>query len=126
MTVELAATDLATFFVCRNSPEPIERGGWSIFHTGIGSVDVYDPATHLALRGTGRAGWPGWPTDPELERLRLDWMAAGDPASHLAIAARMEGRAFETVPYVPLGIRRNFTAYRRSVSGLQKGSAPFT
>ncbi len=126
MTVELAATDLGTFFARRNSPEPIERGGWSIFHTGIGSVDVYDPATHLALRGNGRAGWPGWPTDPELERLRLEWMAAGDPASHLAIAERMERRAFETVPYVPLGIRRNFTAYRRSVSGLQKGSAPFT
>ena len=125
MNVELVATDLGTFFARRNSPEPVERGGWSIFHTGVGSVDVSDPATHVALRGNGRAGWPGWPTDPELERMRLEWMAAADPAAHRSVAQSMERRAFQTVPYVPLGIRRSFTAYRRGISGFQRASAPF-
>jgi peptide/nickel transport system substrate-binding protein len=125
MTVELAAMDLGTFFARRNSPEPVERGGWSVFHTGIGSVDVLDPASHLALRGNGRAGWVGWPADPELEAMRLEWMASISPPPRAAIAARMQRRAFETVPYVPLGIRRTLTAYRQNISGLQKGSAPF-
>ena len=125
INVELSATDLGTFFARRNSPEAVSHGGWSIFHTGLGSVDVSDPSSHIALRGNGRAGWPGWPTDPELERLRLEWIQTAIPAAQLDIARQIERRAFDTVPYVPLGIRRNFTAYRDGISGLQKGSAPF-
>jgi peptide/nickel transport system substrate-binding protein len=125
MNVETVAMDLGTFFARRNSAEPVNKGGWSIFHTGLGSVDLASPAFNFALRGNGRQGWPGWPTDPMLERLRSSWMGAASEAEHKAIAADMERHAFTTIPYIPLGVRRNYTAYRSNITGMQKASAPF-
>lgn len=125
MAVELVATDLGTFYARRNSVEPVSKGGWNIFHTGSGMVNLMSPAFHLALRGNGRAGWPGWPTDPVIEQLRLDWIKAPDQQAQIAIAAKVQAQAFQSVPYVPLGQRRSMTAYRKTISGIQQGSAPF-
>jgi len=125
MNVELVATDLGTFYARRNSVEPVGKGGWSIFHTGTGSVNLISPVFHLVLRSNGRAAWPGWPTDPVIEQLRLDWIRAADQSARVAIAAEVQRQAFRSVPYVPLGQRRSMTAYRKTVSGLQQGSAPF-
>jgi peptide/nickel transport system substrate-binding protein len=125
MNVETVAMDLGTFFARRNSVEPVDKGGWSIFLTGLGSVDLASPAFNFALRGTGRHGWPGWPTDPTLETLRTSWMAAAGEAERRVIAADIQRRAFTTLPYIPLGVRRNYTAYRSNVTGMQKASAPF-
>ncbi len=125
MNVELVVTDLGTFYARRNSTEPVSRGGWSIFHTGTAAVNLMSPAFHLVLRTNGRAAWPGWPTDPVIEELRLDWIKAGDQPTRVAIAAKVQRQAFRSVPYVPLGQRRSMTAYRKTVSGIQQGSAPF-
>ena len=125
MNVELIATDLGTFFARRASMEPTDKGGWSVFISGGGSVDFMSPAMHLALRGNGRAGWPGWPTDPALENLRSEWLSAEGLDRQKAIAAEAQRAAFQSVPYVPLGQRRSPTAMRRNVTGLLKAPAPF-
>ncbi len=124
MNVELAATDTGTFFSRRNSAEPVAQGGWSIFHSGPTAADTLNPALHIGLRGNGRKGWPGWPTDPALETLRQSWIDAPDGASRLRIAAEVERHGFANAPYVPLGIVSNITAYRSSISGLVKATAP--
>ena len=122
--VELQATDSGTFFARRNSAEPVEKGGWSIFHSGPGAADTLNPAMHIGLRGNGRSGWPGWPTDPALEALRQRWMDTADEAGRKATAADVERHCFATVPYVPLGIRSNLTAHRDTISGIVKATAP--
>lgn len=125
MTVELVATDLGTFFARRASTEPTSQGGWSAFIAGGGSVDFLSPAMHLALRGNGRAGWPGWPTDEALERLRSDWLNTEQQDQQKVLAADIQSEAFRSVPYVPLGQRKSPTALRNNVTGMLKGPAPF-
>ena len=49
-----------------------------------------------------RGAWPGWPTDPVVERLRTEWMKAF-PDGQKSLAVEMEKDLFANVPYVPLG-----------------------
>jgi peptide/nickel transport system substrate-binding protein len=77
------------------------------------------------LRGNGTAGWFGWPDDPTLEALRDDWFMAPDLAAQKAKAEALQRRAFETVPFVPLGQYFQATAYRSSITGVLPGFASF-
>jgi peptide/nickel transport system substrate-binding protein len=124
MNVDLVSTDWGTLLGRRASMEPPDKGGWNIFHTTAVGVEFMSPASHLAIRGHGRGAWPGWPTDPVIERLRTEWMKAS-PDSQKSLAVDMEKDLFSTVPYVPLGQYRQPTALRRNLTGLVKASAPF-
>lgn len=123
--VELVATDWGTVLTRRANMGPPEQGGWNIFHSNAGGVEFISPAAHLALRGNGRAAWAGWPTNPVLEELRTEWIAATDFGTQKAIAARMEAEAFSAVPYAPLGTFIIPTALRRNLTGLHGAGAPF-
>lgn len=125
MNVEVQAMDLGTFFSRRASMEPVEKGGWSIFHTAASSVEFTEPANHTNLRGNGKGALPGWPTEPILEHLRLEWLRSDDPADQKRIGMEIERQAFLSVPYVPLGEFEAPSAYRRNVTGVLQGAAPF-
>ena len=66
------------------------------------------------LRGAGETGWFGWPTDPELERLRNAWFDSADPAEQARIATAMQVQAFRSLPYIPLGSTIPHVAYNSS------------
>jgi peptide/nickel transport system substrate-binding protein len=125
MNVEFVATDWGSVLTRRANMEAPERGGWNVFHTTAVGIEFMSPAAHLALRGHGRAAWPGWPTNPAIEALRQEWIDAATPEAQRAIAARMEQEAFDAVPYVPLGQYQAPTALRRNLAGLTQASAPF-
>jgi peptide/nickel transport system substrate-binding protein len=124
MTVDLVQTDWATVVARRASQKPPAEGGWNIFHTTAIATEFMSPASHLALRGNGRAGWAGWFTDPKLESLREQWFQAPDDAAAKSIAEAMEREAFASVPYVPLGQYRQATAYRSTLTGIIPAGAP--
>ena len=125
MTVEFVATDWSALLARRANRNPPDRGGWSIFHTSWVGVDVAGPALHLPLRTHGAAAWAGWPDDPEIEALRNRFLDASDPAEGARIAAQLQARAFESVPFVPLGQFVQPTAFRRSVQGIAAAPVPF-
>ena len=56
----------------------------------------------LALRGNGRQGWFGWPTDPRIEELREAWFDAPALPAQKVIAEQVQQRALETVPFFVL------------------------
>ena len=60
-----------------------------------------EPRLHAPLRTHGAEAWAGWPTDAEIEALRDRFIDAADPAEGARLAAQMQERAFEMVPYVP-------------------------
>jgi peptide/nickel transport system substrate-binding protein len=124
MNVELVATDWGTVLARRASQKPPEEGGWNIFHTTAVAPEFMSPASHLALRGNGRAGWSGWFTDAKLEELRNTWLRADGEAAQKAVAAEMEREAFQSVPYVPIGTIQQPTAYRNSLKDVLPGTAP--
>jgi peptide/nickel transport system substrate-binding protein len=125
MTVEAPTMDWATMVQRRTSTEPVEQGGWSIFHTGWAGLDMINPAGHIFLRGNGRAAAPGWPDSQEIETLREAWFAAPDINTQQAICRRLQLRAFIDVPYIPLGQCLVQTAYQSNLTGMVKGSPVF-
>jgi len=125
MAVDLAVMDWGTLLARRASQKPPGEGGWNVFHTTAVSSEFISPASHLPLRGNGLGAWPGWPTDPEMEALRSQWFATQDLAAQRAIAASMERRAFDQVPYVPLGQIQQPTLFRTAVRDIVPASAPF-
>ena len=118
LNVELQAGDWGTLITRRTSKEPVEKGGWSIFHTWLVGPDLTSPAVNFAVRGSGQAAWFGWPEDPTLEKLRDAWFTATDPAASKKAAEDVQKEAFNFVPYVPTSQFILPTAYRTNLTGL--------
>jgi peptide/nickel transport system substrate-binding protein len=119
LNVELQANDWGTLITRRASKEPVEKGGWSIFHTWISAPDLFSPAVNIALRGNGEKGWFGWPTDPKIEPLIDDWFKAPDLTAQKKLAADIQVEAYtNAIPYVPTGQFVAPTAYRKNLEGI--------
>jgi peptide/nickel transport system substrate-binding protein len=125
LNLEYQAMDWATLVQRRAKTEPVEQGGWSIFHTSWSGLDQVNPAGHIFLRGNGRAAAPGWPSSPRIEELRAAWFKATDAAAQQRLAEQMQLQVFQDVPYVPLGQYFVPTAYQKTLTGLLPGNPVF-
>ncbi len=118
LNVELQAGDWGTLITRRSSKEPIDKGGWSIFHTWLVGPDMVNPAVNFPIRGTGDKAWFGWPSDPKLEELREAWFNATDLPTQKKLAEDVQRRAFEFLPFIPTAQFILPTAYRSNLSGV--------
>jgi peptide/nickel transport system substrate-binding protein len=118
LNVDLVTMDFGALVTRRASKDPPDKGGWNAFATGWVGVDMLDPSANQGLRANGASAWFGWPSDDKLEALRAAWMVAPSLAERQALAIELQRRAFEVVPYVPLGKYTTNTALRRNLSGL--------
>ena len=118
MNVDLVSTDWGSFIGRRANRNGVDAGGWSVFHTLWSGADVLNPALHPLIRANGNAAWFGWPTDAPLEDLRSQWIATADPARQKALAAEIERRAFEVVPYAPAGLVQQPMAISPKLKGM--------
>jgi peptide/nickel transport system substrate-binding protein len=118
LNAEIQAGDWGTLITRRAVKEPIDKGGWSIFHTWWVGPDMVSPAVNFPLRASGDKAWFGWPTDAKIEELRDAWFNAPDAATQKKVAEQLQRRAFEFVPYVPTAQFILPTAYRSNISGL--------
>ena len=118
LNAEIQAGDWGTLITRRAVKEPIDKGGWSIFHTWLVGPDMVNPAVNFPIRGTGEKAWFGWPTDSKLEELRETWFNATDAAASKKAATAVQQRAFEFVPFIPTGQFILPTAYRSNITGL--------
>jgi peptide/nickel transport system substrate-binding protein len=125
MNVDAQAMDWATLVQRRAKTEPVDQGGWSIYHTSWSGLDMVNPAGHVFLRGNGKAAAPGWPDSPRIEALRNDWFAAPDLAAQKSIARQIQLQAFQDVPYIPLGQYFMPTAYQGNLTGILHGNPVF-
>ena len=118
LNAEIQAGDWGTLITRRAVKEPVEKGGWSIFHTWLVGPDMVNPAVNFPIRGTGDKAWFGWPTDAKMEELREAWFNAPDAASSKKAADAVQRAAFEFVPIIPTGRFILPTAYRSNITGL--------
>ena len=123
--VDLQAMDWGTLVQRRAKQDPLDKGGWSVFHTNWTGADQGTPATHVFLRGNGRAAAPGWPDIPRMEQLRDAWLGAADQATQLGIAREMQALAFQEIPYIPLGQMISATAHRSDLVGMVPNQVAF-
>ncbi|MBR0665044.1 ABC transporter substrate-binding protein [Roseomonas hellenica] len=125
MTVDLQETDWGTLLQRRLSREPVERGGWSLYHTNWPSASIANPAVNTTIRGQGAEGWTGWFENAEIERLTEAWLSASDDAEAQRLFDEVHRAALDAVPILPLGQYFVSTAYRSNLSGILPGSAAF-
>jgi peptide/nickel transport system substrate-binding protein len=125
INVDYQAMDWATLVQRRAKTDPVEQGGWSLFHTSWNGLDMLTPAGHVFLRGNGRAAAPGWPSSPRIEELRDAWFKAPDQAAQKDICRQIQLQAFLDVPYIPLGQYFAPTAHRADLTGVLAGTPVF-
>ncbi len=118
LNVELVGMDFASITQRRTNRQSVDQGGWSVFLTAWLGDDINNPAVHPMLRGAGEEGYSGWASDPELERLRVEWAVAGTEAEQKDIARTIQERGYANIPYVPLGSSRLESAYSKNLTGI--------
>ncbi len=122
LNVDYQAMDWGSVIGRRAKKEPLDQGGWSVFHTFWAGADQLNPVGHTFLRGQGaEKGTMGWPTSPQLESLRQAWIDAPDLAAQKRLAVELQKQAMTDVPYAPLGQVLTATAYNKSLTGVLNG-----
>ena len=118
MNVDVQSMDWQTLVGRRAKMDPVDQGGWHIFHTAWGTADMMNPIANAGVKGLGKeGGFFGWTEDPVIEKLRDDYARETDPEKQKQIAAAVQKRAYEMVLYVPLGEYFQPSAVRKNVKG---------
>ena len=125
MKVDYVATDWGFDLRRMANREAPSKGGYNLFCTYSPGITQYNPAAHTFLRGNGDKATFGWSVSPGLEALRDQWLSAPDNAARLALARQMQRQALIDVPYVPLGLFYQPTAYRSGLKGMIQGPPLF-
>lgn len=123
--VDVQAIDWATAMQRRAKPDPVENGGWSVFHTGWGGDQEINPVANIWLRGNAREAAPGWPSSPQIETLRDAWMRAEDIETQRRLCQDMQRQAFIDLPYLPTGQLFAPVAHRVDLIGMLRGLPAF-
>ena len=118
VNVEAQAMDWSTLLGRRAKKDPIDKGGWHIFHTYSVGYDVVSPVNNAYLQGTCDAAPAGWSCDPRMEELRMAWAREGDLAKRKKLTDEIQRRAYEQSPYVSFGQFFWPMAYRANLKGL--------
>jgi peptide/nickel transport system substrate-binding protein len=125
LNLDYQAVDWTTIVQRRTKMDPPSAGGWSMFCINDNGVNQLNPASHILMRGNGKAAAFGWPTAPKMEELRNAWFQAKNLDEQKKVAVQLQLQAFEDVPYIPLGQSISPTAYRRDIVGVLNGQPTF-
>lgn len=124
INAELQSTDWGSVVQRRATREPVEKGGWSVFHTWFTGGFTLNPVVSAPFRGLGAAGWFGWYENPKIEQLTQEWLDAKDEDARKKIAAAIQLENYAQVPTVTLGQFQIPTAYRKSLAGKLEFTGP--
>ena len=99
----------------------VAEGGWNLAHTTNTVVDQGNPLSNpfLVAKWAPASAW-GWPTDPKIEELRLQFATAPDETARKRLAAEIQVRAYDQVLYLPLSQFTTPSAWRNDLKGVLK------
>jgi len=69
------------------------------------------------FNGGCEKGWPGWPCDAEMEKLRDQYVRETDPAKQKALADAIQVRSIAITTHINLGQFLIVSAARKNVTG---------
>lgn len=125
MTVDLQETDWGTVVQRRTKMEPVEQGGWSIFHSFSSASSLATPATSGILTARGKKSWFGWWNSPAALKLTEEWLNAPDAAGQKKAAQELSHVAMVDAETVMVGQWFGKTAFRTNITGVLQGLAPY-
>ena len=119
LNIEYIATDWGTVGSRRAKKDPVDKGGWNIFHTWTLVLDQMTPPANLQVSGAGDKAWFGWPKNDRLEQLRnVEWVKATSVDEQKKIAAEISKEAYKTLPFIVTGQFFAKTAHRSNITGI--------
>ena len=124
LKVDYQVMDWGSVVTRRANQKPLSEGGWGAFIAMMSPLTAANPGSMLALRGNGRKGWFGWPTDERLEELRGQWFDAPDLAAQKAVSEQVQLQFFRNVPFLPLCRMRQPMAFRSDIQDVVSASFP--
>ena len=116
--VDMQSMDWQTVVARRSKKDPPSQGGWNLFLTTWGSIDVLDPVSTAFLNTGCEKATFGWPCDAEIEKLRDQFAREIDPAKKKEIAVAVSKRNAEFVSHIQLGQYIQPSAHRKTVTGV--------
>lgn len=122
--VDMQSMDWQTLTTRRTKKDPPSQGGWNIFHSYFVSADVLNPISNNNFGANGEKSYFGWPTDPEMEKMRDAYAQEVDPVKAREIAHSIQNRALETGQYGWLGQWYGPGATRSDIRGWLSAAAP--
>ena len=122
--VDMQSMDWQTLVTRRTKKDPPSQGGWNIFHTFTVAADILNPISNTYMVAQGDKSWFGWPTDPEIEKLRDAYSKETDPVKAKAMAKAVQDRAIETAQYGWIGQWYGPGAARSNIKGWLKAPVP--
>ncbi len=125
LNVEMQEMDWNTLAQRRTKADPVDKGGWSVFHNWWLGTSFADPSISVVLRGLGAKGWAGWYSNETIEALTAQWLRAPDQADRNRLVNEIHQEALNTVPTVVLGRFFILTAHRKNLVGLLQGTSPY-
>ncbi|MHA1152923.1 MAG: ABC transporter substrate-binding protein [Alphaproteobacteria bacterium] len=126
MEVDLQAMDWSTLTSRRAKKDPVDQGGWNIFHTWWIGGDILNPVLATGLSGGGvERAWFGWPDDKKIEDMRSQFARETDPDKQRALADAIQTRGIEIATHGNVGTFFVPVAYRDNVKGLIKSPVQF-
>ena len=124
INTEMVAADWGTVVQRRTSKEPVDKGGWSVFHTWFSGGFIINPVVSAPFRGQGASGWFGWYDNPKIEQMTDEWLQAKDLDQRKKIADAIQAENFAQVPTITLGQFQIPTAYRKTLRDRVACSSP--
>ena len=125
MNVDFQPMDWGTMIARTASREPVEKGGWSMFHTSGSMPSMINPALNMYVRGQGAKGWTGWYDKPEIEALAQQWLESSAGSSQRELFDRIQRVLFDDPPFLPLGQYGVYTVRRTDITGILDGSGSY-
>jgi len=118
---KLEAMDWSTLTSRRTVQDAPGSGsrGWHIFPTWWTGIPMASPITNAPLAAScDKKNWFGWPCDEQIEKLRADFISAGDKDSQMKAVDGLQKRFYEFFPYVNTGQFVAPVAWRKTLVGV--------
>lgn len=123
--VDMQPMDWQTLVGRRANQKPPAEGGWNLFFTNWVIPEVWNPIFSPMLNGRGKTGgWFGWPDDPKLDAMRVEFVKAATDAERKAIAAKIQEHSMEVVNYIPLGQYLLPSVWNKKLTGVLYSPVP--
>lgn len=122
--VDLQAMDWQTLVSRRALQIEPSKGGWNIFATNNAMAEASDPLRAFAVAANGKQAWFGWPSNQEIESLRLQFSKEPDLEKRKALADKIQQLVIEDGVVLPMGQYFVPAAYSAKLDGVVEAPIP--
>lgn len=116
LNVDLQSMDWSTLISHRavKAPPSQDKAGWNVFPTAWPSSTMMEPIVNPPLDSRcDQTNWFGWPCDDQMQKLRLDYLAARNAEQRKSAIEAIQTRFLESAPYAYAGQYFPPIAYRK-------------